>query len=793
MYLYKLYIRFSFSQRFGIFTLLIGLCSLATAFRSVDLVDTIQEKFNLFYARNASAKLVLSLNQSTFLPGDTIFFSARYLDENNLTIKGHHIAQLDLVNPDGKTEHRILFKIKEGAATNQVILPVDLLPSNYRLIASTDLIRSFENDLLLWKEVHVIKDKSLVPAARKINVKVYAEGGKIIKGVSNKVLVKGPGRTRYSVKGNGGTEIIAEGELDKNGTSTFSFTPTQSAGYALLAEAQTLKLDIVSDGVAVEVESSERCKITFRIPEGSVHQGKELATMVTSKGKVVAKRTLILKAGEPESWTLPLAEGMNFLHQLYLFDASSTVLAERIFVPIHSQPSSSMIIGPDSLSVRDNASFSIKLTDNFGNPQTGNLAVNVYQKNLFSYTEKGPVLQFLDLPELDEWLYNNRISSIPQINNFLLSQQWTRIDWKRILFGAQTSSSLLNTRTSAFKGTVQFVAGGASPRDSLVVVSYLQKNALGFETSVRGGKFSIPFDYDFWERDYVFLNLLKNGKPVKDPYTITLSSDSMQYARFPKWIEGTFASPYATYQFNKGMAAKSYSFFGNGNSKTEDIAYNPNRLLEEELNGPDFSVNVSEYIQFSNMEELLREVVPFVLGKKKGDRYTVRMSFRYETTAKVYRQDPLYIIDGFMTQDTELFMSLSTKDVLYVKLINNPNKLMQLGKLGQYGVIFVQTKNQTYDKSLLEKNLYPVLGLSEPILFSEESYTAQKNYAVPDLRSTLAWNPNLHVGPNGITAFNFATSDDIGLYTIQVNGITKDGVPILAERDVKIVFKSDKN
>lgn len=794
MYFYKHDIRFSSLQRVGtVFLLLAGMTLSLSAFRSASLGDILQEKFNAFYTRNASAKLVLLLNQSTFLPGDTLLFSARYLDETNHSVKGYHIAQLDLVNPEGKTVQRMLFKIKEGFASNQLVLPATLVPSNYRLMASTNLLRSFDEDLLLWKEIQVVKGKALVPASKRLAVRIHGEGGKIVKGVSNKVLVRGPGRARYSLKANNGAEVIAEGELDKSGVGTFMFTPTQTTGYTLLAEAQSFKVDVVADGVAVEVESGERCKVTLRISEGSAYDGKELTALITSRGKVVAKRMLTLQAGTPEVWSLPLSEGMSFLHQLYLFDASSVVVAERTFIPHHEVLSNSTITGTDSLEVRSNGTFSIKLADNFGNPLAGNLAIHVYQKNLFNADETGPLLQYLDLPELDEWLYTHRVTNISQVNDYLLSQQWTRINWKRILSDNQTSVTLSNTRAAAFKGSVQFITGGASPRDSLAVVSYLQKNALGFETSVKGGKFTIPFDYDFWGDDYVFLNLYKNGKPVNDQYTITLANDSMQYTRFSKWIEGEFTSPYAAYQFNRGMASKSYSFFATGATKTEDVTYNPNRFLEEELNGTDFSVNVSEYIQFSNMEELLREVVPFVQGKKKGERYIVRMSFRYETTAKLYKQDPLYIIDGMMTQDTELFMSLPAKDILYVKLINNPNKLMQLGKLGQYGVIFVQTKNQAYDKSLIEKNLYPVLGLTESLVKTDEASAQQRSALIPDLRSTLAWNPNFLIGANGFKVLNFATSDDVGVYTIRVSGITESGVPILTERDVKIVFRNTIN
>lgn len=765
--------------------LLLGVLIATSSFQPRAMLYEIQEKFNSFYTRNESAKLTLVTNQSLFIAGDTVRFVAYYLNENNQLIKGSHIAQLDVMSPAGKTKQRVLFRVKDGVAANQLILSADMPSSNYRLVASTSLTRRYGNELLLWREIQVVKEKNLEPSEVSNRVRLFPEGGKIVSGVTNTMLVKGPPSVTFSLQGKFGAESILEGKLDENGISTFSFVPSDTRGYSLVTPFGKQELTIESDGLVVNVTNAERCEIRMGIPKGSSLQGKQLAAVITSRGKIVASHEIVLKDDAQEIWHLPTVESKASLHQLHIFDNNSTLVAQRVFVPYGTSLSTCQIVGRDSVVVRNASEYTIRLLDALGNSQTGNVVVHVFKRDLFSGRKEGSFMQFLDLPELDDWIYSHAVSNVGKINNYLISQQLNRINWKRILQDGGDAITHSNSTTKAMSGMVRSKVDGSIPKDSLLLIAYLQKNAMGLETPVRKGRFVIPFDYDFWGHDIVFLSLRSNGKWANTDYNVVIEGDSIEDFRFPEMVEGKVNSTYASYQFNRGMALKSYTFFTSNMNTNTPIA-NLNQLLEEEMNGVDFTVNVTDYIQFSSMEELIREVVPFVQSKKKGEKHIVRMSFRYETSAIVYKQDPLYIIDGQMTQDTELFMGLPTSDILFVKLINNPNKLSQLGQLGKNGVIFVQTKSQQYAKNLPAGDHFPVLGLSASIPLVEKENNM--NERIPDLRSTLVWYPAKSIEQKGETKFSLFASDDIGIYTIRINGLTIEGQPLLIERDVNIIF-----
>jgi hypothetical protein len=190
------------------------------------------------------------------------------------------------------------------------------------------------------------------------------------------------------------------------------------------------------------------------------------------------------------------------------------------------------------------------------------------------------------------------------------------------------------------------------------------------------------------------------------------------------------------------------------------------------------------------MAEFLQEAVPFVRYKKRGDKETVRMAYRYEKTLKVFKNDPVYIIDGFMTRNTAYFLSLKPDELLYIKVLNNPNKLMQLGKLGENAIIFVESKKGDLYKPIQYESTFPITGLSRPVEFFEFDHRDDKtNARVPDLRSTLFWKPMVET-KSGAAEFNFFASDDIGPMKVVVTGFTKDGRMFSAEKEITVEFNA---
>jgi len=124
-----------------------------------------------------------------------------------------------------------------------------------------------------------------------------------------------------------------------------------------------------------------------------------------------------------------------------------------------------------------------------------------------------------------------------------------------------------------------------------------------------------------------------------------------------------------------------------------------------------------------------------------------------------------------------------------IKVLNNPNKLPQVGKLGENGILFVETKNGSLAKTLSDENLFPITGLSKAVVPSN-SREQSNGIRIPDLRANLYWNPVVKTNSSASSEISFYTSDDTGPIIIQVEGITKDGNHFVAQHKMIVNFKS---
>jgi hypothetical protein len=131
--------------------------------------------------------------------------------------------------------------------------------------------------------------------------------------------------------------------------------------------------------------------------------------------------------------------------------------------------------------------------------------------------------------------------------------------------------------------------------------------------------------------------------------------------------------------------------------------------------------------------------------------------------------DPLYIIDGMATKNTNFFLNLNPANVISIKVINNPKKLLPLGLLGRNGVVLVQTKTGDL-REPLDDPAKKIVGLNKTLSFNTPWETSENLYA-PVFRSTIYWNPTISTDSNGKATFKFSCTDDVGRMVIRIDGM----------------------
>jgi len=531
-------------------------------------------------------------------------------------------------------------------------------------------------------------------------------------------------------------------------------------------------------------------RLKVNVPRNSKLKSENLWMVVAARSEIYFTAPMKFENNDNLTATFPLKELPQGICYATILTEQGDVLAERLFTVENGQDVEATIVKErTSYNTRSKINFQIHLNDALQNTLGGEFSISVVNKKY--HNKLVPPVSIKDYllynSDLAEGTLSQSHSRADQ-NVFLITQRNDRINWKEVW-------SEKFKRAYTFKWLIEYSGTALDKRttqpvpDSSLVLVYLQKNLMGYETVTKDGRFVLPFILDFWNEDEVFYTVQdKKGREVLA--SMHWQIDSSAYERIPLGLtEGESINGYANFQSQNRLIKRSFGFYNISSASPKELPPDdPNFAFEDELSGADFTINVNDYVVFPSMEELIREVIPNLQHRKVKGSPTVRVLLPNVGAAP---DGPLYIIDGIMTRDTDYFLKFKTSDIVSIKVVKTFNKLRQMGPMAKNGVVLVRTKNLNHDMLSRNNTMLPVKGINRQIPFQETEHLASSTSRVPDFRSTLYWNPSLKVDANGITHVNFSSSDDVGTFLIYIQGLTADGRPFEKVDSLSVVF--DKN
>jgi len=335
-----------------------------------------------------------------------------------------------------------------------------------------------------------------------------------------------------------------------------------------------------------------------------------------------------------------------------------------------------------------------------------------------------------------------------------------------------------------YSGTAVFANTGNPVPDSTILFAYLQKNLVGYETTVVDrGRFQFSFYYDFFGEDQFFLTASYKGRLLSD---VKIDWDGeptpLVHGSFTD-LKTPFSSIYFDYRSKLSIIENSYKFSDETKALFEKNT-NLNYAFEEEFLGADVTINVRDYVVFPTMVDLIKEIVPNLIFRSNKNKESVRVIFSNNVIKPV--DDPLYIINGRMTKSTSYFLSLKPSEVLSIKVAKDIYKLNALGQIGKNGIVYVQTKDFVEPNDSIAFPYYKVSGLSTTKVSYDNA--AFLDARIPFFKSTVYWNPLLLI-QNGRINLDIGFTDDVGPILIRVDGVSHDGVAFSEQHEMTVKFK----
>jgi hypothetical protein len=183
---------------------------------------------------------------------------------------------------------------------------------------------------------------------------------------------------------------------------------------------------------------------------------------------------------------------------------------------------------------------------------------------------------------------------------------------------------------------------------------------------------------------------------------------------------------------------------------------------------------MGDYIELPVMQEVFYELLPGVIMKQKKSEYEIQIADPVYNI--VYDKPPVLFIDGVVVHEPSAIVGLEPDRIEKIDVIKDRYVI------GDYlfcGLVNVITKASDYSDvnlpdyavRLQYKAIEPVNAFLSPDYSSEEGIQSH----IPDFRNTLYWNPSVRRDKDGKYMVEFWSSDLIGDYEINIQGITYEG------------------
>jgi hypothetical protein len=501
--------------------------------------------------------------------------------------------------------------------------------------------------------------------------------------------------------------------------------------------------------------------IAFSAHEGSLVRYHDLMLIVTNNDKILHASTF--RQGIRASVPVEVKESTGVNHVSIIDKAGRVVATDSYKLPTSAtstiEPDLTVKIEgyPEDFNIRQKAKLTVSVVDKNNQPVTGEFSVKVL--NGTALKDTGPLLgEQLSAAELrkhEPWR---------QVLNFRSNSQW------------------IGFTTDLHKNGTAFFSDGTTPLPAgTKLVFYLQEHDIVLQAyTSSGGKFTLPLPDIIGKDELIAIGEL-NDQDVPG-LRISWNEKLIELPAPPASRETNEQDEYGVFSGTRELIDKSFGFYASLESgQPVKAAPSVSNALEERLNGPDNSVDVTRYVTFETMTELIREIIPSLQSRMVGGKVLVQVGL--SEPMAVAKASPLYIIDNVVTRNTGYFLSMKPSEIATVKVVRNPAKLLPLGLLGKNGIVIVETIKGDARPPVEPWQI--IEGINAPIPFRAGT-TDRASVRRPDFRSTIFWAPMVKTGEGSNGEIEFYCSDDVGDVNVRVDGVTKDGRVFSGEKSFKI-------
>lgn len=733
--------------------------------------------FFIAYSSLASAQAVdnylVHFDKEYYFAGEEIFFKAySVFGVSPLVSNGGFSAAL--YDSDGKLLQNKYFALLGGAATGSFLMQDSVRPGviSFSILDGNGKLTYRRNLQLLGKELATV-----APCAAPASLQFYAEGGNLIAGLTNMIVIKSVDKNGMAVavtgaiKDAGNQSLIDSFYTDKFGLGKMNFFPI--AGKKYIAEWQApdksviykdflsvqnngllLHAEAVSGYLYLNIMSSLGVKSGYKVQVSSLSDTADYKEITGDVEKQSIVKTL-------------LAELPNGYCVIYLRDNQNNLLQRRLFFNPYNNPAFLTPIKKD-FSPKGLNYFRLNFSDTAF--VWGSLAVTDYSVSELSGASSGQVRadNIASTHQLIQSGDNRRLDLLLCTLSNGDAQSVRKVEQNALRLVASHSATVME----GIRDSVMVVLDDSLKRRQMFYLDMAPNGTYYKENVVIFGPTNARYQYKV-NKDYSNNLLFKSVAPpvpeqippvVTCPIITEASSTlnaqiSTQFQPPPKQVFGEMQTlkelvverrkinPQQKRLDELDQEYASGLFAGGANTWQFNVIDDPNKN------------------SYRNIQDYIRSKIPSIVIEN-GYIYYVRGFGKALVPVFVNEME----LDG---QDG--LSSYPIEQIAYIKF--KAGIVIGSGFVSSAGALFIYLKKGTNEiiRERPTMRLSKIAGYDIPGTYTFPDYSKPDEVKKPDRRTTLYWNTDVSTNTEGKIDFEFYNNDISKKFVVTFWGVTDDG------------------
>lgn len=737
-----------------------------------------------------SEKIVLHTDRGLYLVGEKIWFKAYCLLEDQPSSQLSKVLYVELFNSENKVLIQGKFQIVGGLATGALEIPEEVQSGIHFLRAYTLYLRNFPPEHFSHRLLAIVNPESDPPVLarpKQDSLAFVLADKELVAGLPTRMLVCfDPDicnqKEQIALQNEQG-EILAGCSALYPGRALFKFTPQAGIAYqAVLTMDNGRRLlknlpPVRNSGLSCQAEALEnRLRVALRRHPDEAPS--RITVRVLSEDFRLMDSRVIDLHGTDHQFIFSMDNLNSGIY--YVVAGSQEDEFFRIYPFFHSGPP------PVPLSLKANrASFDIRekvaLTIEAPEGQRSYVSVAVRKTGLGEeslapfpdFVWDNPWLLPSYLPEWNHWekaqLEVALMLLADQLNtkgrHFLPEKK--NLQWIPEIRGLTLSGLMRNKESGAAAGGEIVLAAVAGNQPQIQVAETKADGSFLFTLHNLEGKHTL---FVGWKGaggappEILVNNNFSNRFPKITPSPLTFEAG--QHELFEElYVNAQLSAAFEPARQESAFAAA------------------PPLFRITNIGKPDYAVEINDFINIPTLEEVFREIVPYVLVRRKEGKPYLEV---FNEHARQAYDGPLVLLDNIPVFDIGRLLEINPGSIEKIEVINS-NYLF-----GDYlfgGLVSLRTNTGDFAN-------YQWAGQSAFASFDAISPGAAFQHLVypsaearsspePDFRPLLYWNPAVETG-DGAVNLEFYTSGLAGTYEVVARGVAQGGRPCFGRALIEV-------